>query len=97
MSYAAVGRPGICHNSTSTEGLPSSGRFLSLLRTINPSPSMSVLTLEADPVSKVILPEIQKDESTSVPVTAVTSQSYDEPVVTRRELWSYYRFIFLWE
>lgn len=52
---------------------------------------MSVPTLEVAPVSEVILPEIQKYESTSVLVTPVIAQNYDEPVVTRRELWSYYR------
>jgi hypothetical protein len=52
---------------------------------------MSLPTLEVNSVSKVILPEIKKDESTSVQVTPVTVQNYDEPVVTRRELWSYYR------
>jgi hypothetical protein len=55
---------------------------------------MSLLpTLEANPVSEVIPPEIQKDEDVSISVTPVTIQSYhddSEPVVTRRELWSYY-------
>jgi hypothetical protein len=61
---------------------------------------MSLLpALEASPVSEVIPPEIQKDEDVSVSVTPVAPQSYhDEPVVTRRELWSYYcvyHYIFL--
>lgn len=53
---------------------------------------MSLLpTLEANPVSEVIPPETQKDEDASISVTPVIPQSYhDEPVVTRRELWSYY-------
>ena len=53
---------------------------------------MSLLpTLEASPVSEVISPETQKDEDASVSVTPVSPQSHhDEPVVTRRELWSYY-------
>jgi hypothetical protein len=55
---------------------------------------MSLLpSLEANPVSEVILPETQKDEGASISVTPVTPQSYhedSEPVVTRRELWSYY-------
>ena len=55
-------------------------------------------TLEATPVSEVVLPEIQKDESASIPVTPVASQIHNEPVVTRRDLRSYYRvylYIFL--
>ncbi len=62
---------------------------------------MSLPTLEATPVPEVTLPEIQKDESGPVPVTPVTAPSHDahdEPVATRRELWSYYRvyhYIFL--
>ena len=51
---------------------------------------MSLPTLEAKTASDDILPEIQKDESPTIPVTAVTAQCGDEPVVTRRELWSYY-------
>ena len=54
---------------------------------------MSLLsTLEATPVCEVISPETQKDEdAASVSVTSVSPQSYhNEPVVTRRELWSYY-------
>ena len=56
---------------------------------------MSLPTLETNPA---ILPEPRKDENASVLVTHVTPQSYDEPVVTRRELWSYYgmyQYIFL--
>ncbi len=61
---------------------------------------MSLPTLEATPVSELALPEVRKDESAyeSVPVTSVAAPSHDEPVATRRELWSYYRvyhYIFL--
>ncbi|KAF8261789.1 MFS general substrate transporter [Lactarius quietus] len=56
---------------------------------------MSLPTLEANPVSEVILPETHKDEKASVLVTPVTPQSYEhEPVVTRREMWSYYLYSF---
>ena len=48
--------------------------------------------LEATPVPELALPEVRKDESASesVPMAPVAAPSYDEPVVTRRELWSYY-------
>jgi hypothetical protein len=70
-------------------------RLLAPWEPLSFSPSMSLPTLEANPA---ILPEAQKDDNASVPVTPVTPQSYDEPVVTRRELWSYYgvyQYIFL--
>ncbi|KAH9071516.1 MFS general substrate transporter [Lactarius deliciosus] len=47
-------------------------------------------TLEATDVLEVTLPEIQKDECASVPITPVAAPSYDKPMATRRELWSYY-------
>ncbi|KAF8261788.1 MFS general substrate transporter [Lactarius quietus] len=56
---------------------------------------MSLPTLEANPISEVILPETHKDEKASVLVTPATPQSYQhEPVVTRREMWSYYLYSF---
>ena len=51
---------------------------------------MSLPTLEGNTASDDILPEILKDESTTITDTPVTAQYGDEPVVTRRELWSYY-------
>ena len=51
---------------------------------------MSLPTLEVNPASEAILPKIHKDANASVPVTPVIPDSYDEPVVTQRELWSYY-------
>ena len=51
---------------------------------------MPLPILEVNPVSEVILPEIQKEENASVSVAPVTPQSYDEPIITQRELWSYY-------
>ena len=51
---------------------------------------MSLPTLEGNTASDDILPEILKDESTTITDTPVTAQCGDEPVVTRRELWSYY-------
>ena len=65
-------------------------RFLALGTTNSPLLPMSLHTLEAKTASNDILPEILKDESTTVPVTLVTAQCGDEPVVTRRELLSYY-------
>ncbi|KAI9467374.1 MFS general substrate transporter [Lactarius psammicola] len=55
---------------------------------------MSLPTLETTTVSRVTSPEIQKDESASVTVTPVIAPSHDEPVATRRELWSYYLYHF---
>jgi hypothetical protein len=65
-------------------------RFLALGTTNSPFLPMSLPTFEANTVSDDILPEILKDESTTIPVTPVTAQCGDEPVVTRRELWSYF-------
>ncbi|KAH8982836.1 MFS general substrate transporter [Lactarius akahatsu] len=50
-------------------------------------------TLEATDVLEVTLPEIQKDECASLPITPVAAPSYDKPMATRRELWSYYLYI----
>ena len=65
-------------------------RFPALGTTNSPLLPMSLPTLEAKTASNDILPEILKDESTTVPVTPVTAQCGDEPVVTRQELLSYY-------
>jgi hypothetical protein len=51
---------------------------------------MSLPTLETNIASDDILPESLKDESTTIPVTPDTAQCGDGPVVTRRELWSYF-------
>lgn len=51
------------------------------------------LALETTPGPELALvPEIRKAEnaSDSIPATPA-APSHDEPVVTRRELWSYYR------
>ncbi|KAI9467380.1 MFS general substrate transporter [Lactarius psammicola] len=69
-------------------------RSLALWEPPNPVPPMSPPTVEVTPVSEVTLPEIQKIDSASVPVTHVTAPRYDEPVATRRELWSYYLYHF---
>ncbi|KAI9447661.1 MFS general substrate transporter [Lactarius indigo] len=57
---------------------------------------MSLPVLEATPVSELALPEVRKDESASKSalVAPVSAPSDDEPVTTRRELWSYYLFQF---
>ena len=56
------------------------------------SPTMSLPTLEATPV---LDSEVREGESTSesVPVTSdsTAAPNHDEPIVTRRELGSYYR------
>jgi hypothetical protein len=59
---------------------------------LNPASHMSPHSIEATPVPDLALPEIRKDESApeSVPAVPVADLSHDEPVVTRRELWSYY-------
>ena len=53
---------------------------------------MSLHLLEETRLQELTLPEIRKDERApeSVPVVTVADLSRDEPVVTRRELWSYY-------
>lgn len=61
---------------------------------------MSPHLLEETRLPELTLPEVRKDESApeSVPAATVADLSHDEPVVTRRELWSYYseyHYIFL--
>ncbi|KAH9062325.1 MFS general substrate transporter [Lactarius vividus] len=43
-------------------------------------------------VSELALPGIMKDNSVASEVPVVAPPSYNEPVVTRRELWSYYLY-----
>jgi hypothetical protein len=63
---------------------------------------MSLPTFEATHALELTLPEVQKGESVSEsdPVATITSPKHDEPVVTRRELGSYYRvyhsMLFVW-
>jgi hypothetical protein len=52
---------------------------------------MPLPTLKANSISEDILPEIPKNDRAAVPDTPASTQDYDEPIVTRRELWSYYR------
>lgn len=67
-------------------------RSLALWDPLNPVPPTGMSsTLEATDILEVTLPEIQKDECASVPITHVAAPSYDKPMATRRELWSYYR------
>lgn len=40
-----------------------------------------------DPVS----PGVRKDDAVSIDSAVVSPGTYDEPIVTRKELWSYYR------
>lgn len=44
-------------------------------------------------VPELVLPDsdVGKDDAAASEVPVVAPPSYDEPVVTRRELWSYYR------
>ncbi|KAH9002488.1 MFS general substrate transporter [Lactarius hatsudake] len=44
------------------------------------------------PVSDLALPDILKDDAAVSEVPVLAPPSYDEPVVTRRELWSYYLY-----
>ncbi|KAH9018896.1 MFS general substrate transporter [Lactarius pseudohatsudake] len=57
---------------------------------------MSLPILEATLIPEFALPEIRKDESATepAPVSPVAVPSHDGPVVTRRELWSYYLYHF---
>ncbi|KAN0128536.1 Autophagy-related protein 22-like protein [Lactarius tabidus] len=57
---------------------------------------MSLPTFEATRALELTLPEVQKGESVSEsdPVATITSPKHDEPVVTRRELGSYYLYHF---
>ena len=59
---------------------------------LHPVPPKSSSMLEATPVPVLALPEFRKDESApeTVPAPPGADSSHDEPVVTRRELWSYY-------
>lgn len=43
-------------------------------------------------VSELVLPGIMKDDAAASEVPVLPPPSYDEPVVTRRELWSYYLY-----
>ena len=52
---------------------------------------MPLPTLEANSIPEGILPDIQKDDRASVQDEPTIAQNYDEPIATRRELWSYYR------
>lgn len=54
---------------------------------------MSLPTFEATHTPELALPEAQKGESIpeSDPIVTITVPNYEEPVVSRRELGSYYR------
>ena len=54
-------------------------------------PTMPLPTLEANSISEGILPDIQKNGRAAVQDAPTIVQNYDEPIATRRELWSYYR------
>ena len=53
---------------------------------------MSLPTPKATFVPELVLPEVWNhgSASESLPVAPVSAPSHDEPIVTRRELWSYY-------
>ena len=56
----------------------------------NPSRSYSTMSHPAstpEPVS----PGVRKDDTVSIGSPVVSPRKYDEPIVTRKELWSYYR------
>ena len=52
---------------------------------------MPLPTLEANSISEGTLPDIQKNDRAAVQDAPSIVQNYDEPIATRRELWSYYR------
>ncbi|KAI9467369.1 MFS general substrate transporter [Lactarius psammicola] len=43
-------------------------------------------------VPELVLPSVRKDDAATSEVPVVAPPSYDEPVVTRKELWSYYLY-----
>jgi hypothetical protein len=43
------------------------------------------------PASEPVSPDLRKDDAVSIDSPVVSPRTYDEPIVTRKELWSYYR------
>ena len=74
-------------------------RFLSRDRGIyaplvHGTPSRSYSTMShttLTPASEPVSPGIRKDDTVSIDSPVVSPRTYDEPIVTRKELWSYYR------
>jgi hypothetical protein len=75
-------------------------RFLSRDRSIyaplvhvgTPSRSYSAMSHPAPtPAPEPVSPGVRKDDTVSIDSPVVSPRTYDEPIVTRKELWSYYR------
>jgi hypothetical protein len=59
-----------------------------------PSCSYSTMSHPAPtpaPAPEPVSPGVRKDDTDSVDSPVVSPRTYDEPIVTRKELWSYYR------
>lgn len=57
-----------------------------------PSSSYSTMSHPAPtPAPEPVSPGVRKDGADSIDSPVVSPRTYDEPIVTRKELWSYYR------
>src|SRR6266852_1480560 len=43
------------------------------------------------PAPEPVSPGVRKDDTVSIDSPVISPRTYDEPIVTRKELWSYYR------
>jgi hypothetical protein len=43
------------------------------------------------PAPEPVDPGVRKDDTVSIDPPVISPRTYDEPIVTRKELWSYYR------
>jgi hypothetical protein len=71
-------------------------RFLSRDRGIyaplvHGTPSRSYSTMSHPAPTPAPEPVVRKDDTVSIDSPVVSPRTYDEPIVTRKELWSYYR------
>ncbi len=59
---------------------------------VHGTPSGSYSTMShPTPAPEPVSPGVGKDDTIAIDASVVSPRSYDEPVVTRKELWSYYR------
>jgi hypothetical protein len=52
--------------------------------------SMSHPGATGHPAREPVFPDVRKDDTVGTNAPVVSPQSYDEPIVTRKELWAYY-------